>query len=83
MSARSFFGYSREEYESGEDCREEDEGETWEYWNGRAMAAEQEAFRLRTALRRIVSLGEKNVPQYAQHIAREALAITSAMGKEG
>ena len=27
-----------------------------------------------TALRRIRSLEEKNVPKYAQHIAREALA---------
>ena len=29
--------------------------------------------RLRTALRRIVSLEEKNVPKYAQQIARKAL----------
>lgn len=30
--------------------------------------------RLQTALRRIVSLEEKNVPKYAQQIARDALA---------
>lgn len=30
--------------------------------------------KLRTALRRIDSLEEKNVPKYAQQIAREALA---------
>lgn len=30
--------------------------------------------RLRTALRRIRSLGEKNVPKYAQQIASEAIA---------
>jgi hypothetical protein len=30
--------------------------------------------RLRTALRRIRSLDEKNVPKYAQQIAREALS---------
>ncbi len=29
--------------------------------------------KLQTALRRIVSLGEKNVAKYAQEIAREAL----------
>lgn len=29
--------------------------------------------RLLTALRRIVSLAEKNVPKYAQQIAREAI----------
>lgn len=32
---------------------------------------------LQTALRRIASLGEKNVPKYAQEIAREALQKAS------
>jgi hypothetical protein len=32
-----------------------------------------ELTKLRTALHRIVSLDEKNVPKYAQQIAREAL----------
>lgn len=31
---------------------------------------------IRTALRRIVSLDEKNVPKYAKHIAAEALMHT-------
>lgn len=31
----------------------------------------------RTALRRIVSLGEKNVPKYAQQIAKEGLAAST------
>lgn len=33
----------------------------------------EENEKLRTALRRIVSLAEKNVSKYAQEIAREAL----------
>jgi len=37
------------------------------------LAAADEIDRLRTALRRIRSLEEKNVPKYAQKIAREAL----------
>lgn len=37
------------------------------------LDAGAEIVRLRTALRRIVSLGEKNVPKYAQEIARDAL----------
>ena len=41
---------------------------------------EEQFERQSTALRRIVNLGEKNVPKYAQEIAREALAslLTSA-----
>lgn len=38
------------------------------------LAAADEIERLRTALRRISSLGEKNVPKYGQKIAREAIA---------
>ena len=38
-----------------------------------ARDAADEIERLQTALRRIVSLAEKNVPKYAQEIAREAL----------
>lgn len=43
----------------------------------RAHAKDSELERLRTALRRIGSLGEKNVPKYAQEIAREALSVTN------
>jgi hypothetical protein len=32
---------------------------------------------LRTGLRRIISLEEKNLPKYAQQIARETLALSS------
>jgi hypothetical protein len=39
------------------------------------LDAGAEIERLRTALRRIVSLEEKNVPKYAQQIAREALTM--------
>ena len=38
------------------------------------------AIRFETALRRIRSLDEKNVPKYAQQIAREALSETSGSG---
>lgn len=41
----------------------------------------KEAMRFQTALRRIRSLEEKNVPKYAQQIAREALA--SPNGERG
>jgi hypothetical protein len=46
-----------------------------EHWTecGRCEQAVREIKRLRTALRRIKSLGLKNVPKYAQEIADEAL----------
>jgi hypothetical protein len=45
----------------------------------REAAAELE--RLSTALRRICSLEEKNVPKYAKQIAREALSASPDPGR--
>lgn len=44
-----------------------------ESWEQYAVICENKIERLQTALRRVISLDEKNVPKYAQQIAREAL----------
>lgn len=42
-------------------------------WAGEVEGLRAEINRLQTALRRIVSLEKKNVPKYAQEIAKTAL----------